>query len=101
MSSKTSVQIIHDIETHIATSNSSYDEWYVGITDSPKHTLFSVHKLRTTGDGWISRRAQDDLKALTVAEYFQTVLKTKGKRSNTSLEHVFVYAYKIKAHTKQ
>jgi hypothetical protein len=101
MAAKPSATIIGEIEDHITANGGEYSEWYVGVTDSPKHALYRVHGLRPSGDACISRRAQDDLRALAVAEYFHTVLRTRGTRSKTSLDHVFVYAYRIKPHTRQ
>ena len=100
MSGKSREQIIHDLENHIYTNGGGYAEWYVGITDQPKHQLFTTHKLRTSGDAWISRRAVDDLAAIDVEEFFRTVKKTRGNPGKTTLDHVFVYAYRMKAHTK-
>ena len=100
MSAKPRGEIIGDVENHIATNGGGFNEWYVGLTDKPKHALFTVHKLRTSGDAWISRKAIDDLQAKEVEEYFRTVRKTKGKPGPTSLDHVFIYAYRMKPHTK-
>lgn len=100
MSGKTREQIIHEIETHIAKVGGAYCEWYLSVTDKPKHALFTQHKLRSTGDAWIARKAKDDLQARDVEEYFRTVCKTKGGKGESSLDHVYIYAYKMKAHTK-
>ena len=99
--SKASSQIIGEMQAHIEANGAEFSQWYVGVTDAPKKTLFSVHKLKDTGDAFITRRARDDLQALSVVEYFQTVMKTRGSRAKTSLDHVVVYAYKIKPHTRQ
>jgi hypothetical protein len=101
MSAKPREQIIHEIETHIATNGGSFQEWYVGVADRPKHTLFTIHRLREHGDAWIARKARDDLQAKDVEEYFRTVLKTRGTAGQaTSIDHIYVYAYRMKAHTK-
>jgi hypothetical protein len=100
MSGKSREQIIHEIATHIATVGGGYNEWFLSVTDKPKHALFTTHKVRTSGDAWIARKAKDDLQAWDVEEYFRTVCKTKGQRGASSLHHVFVYAYRMKAHTR-
>lgn len=100
MATKSRGQIINDIEAHIASTGSRFDEWFVGVSDKPKHSLFSVHKLRTTGDAWIARKAVDDLQAQEVEEYFRTVRKTKGQKGESSLDHIYVYAYRMKPHTR-
>jgi hypothetical protein len=92
-------EIIADLETHVAKFGGVFGEWYVGITADPKKRLFSEHRLRSSGDAWISRRAVDDLQAAEVQEYFKTVRKTQGGSKGT-LHDVYVYAYKMKSHTK-
>jgi len=100
MTGKTREQIIHEIETHIANTGSNCAEWFLSVTDKPKHQLFKVHGLRQSGDAWIARKAKDDLQAWDVEEYFRTVRKTRGAKGGTSLGHIYVYAYRMKAHTK-
>jgi hypothetical protein len=100
MSGKTREQIIHEISTHIAKVGGGYSDWFLSVTDKPKHVLFKIHKLRTTGDAWIARMAKDDLQAWEVEEYFRTVCKTRGQKTASSLDHVYVYAYRMKPHTK-
>jgi hypothetical protein len=100
MSGKPRAQIIEEIASHIANVGGTYNEWFLSVTDKPKHALFKLHKLRTTGDAWIARRAKDDLQAWEVEEYFRTVCKTRGHKVASSLDHVFVYAYRMKPHTK-
>lgn len=100
MSGKPRAQIIAEIEAHMAGVGVAYNEWFVSVTDKPKRTLFNVHKLRQTGDAWIARRAKDDLQAWEVEEYFRTVCKTRGQKTASSLDHVYVYAYRMKPHTK-
>ncbi|MDR3437762.1 hypothetical protein [Telmatospirillum sp.] len=99
MGGKTRGQIIQEIETHIASAGGNFSEWFLSVTDKPKHTLFRVHKLRTSGDAWIARKAIDDLQAWDVEEYFRTVRKTRGARGESTLDHIYVYAYKMKPHT--
>ncbi|MTJ82700.1 MAG: hypothetical protein F8N37_17055 [Telmatospirillum sp.] len=100
MSGKTREQIIHEIETHIANIGGNFQEWFLSVSDKPKNALFNVHGLRSSGDAWIARKAKDDLQAWDVEEYFRTVRKTRGARGETSLDHIYVYAYRMKPHTK-
>ncbi len=92
-------EIIADLEVHVAKFGGDYSEWYVGVTANPKERLFTQHRLRSTGDAWIARRALDDLQAAEVQEYFKSVRKTQGGSKGT-LQDIFVYAYKRKAHTR-
>lgn len=99
MSGRKRSEIIADLETHVAKFGGTYSDWYVGITANPKQRLFTEHRLRSSGDAWITRRAVDDLQAAEVQEYFKTVRKTQGGSKGT-LQDVYVYAYKMKSHTR-
>ncbi|HIJ63078.1 MAG TPA: hypothetical protein HPQ04_10350 [Rhodospirillaceae bacterium] len=100
MAEKGMSAIIQDIEDHIAGHGGIPGEWYVSVTDAPKHTLFKVHQLKPSGEAWISRKATSELQAIEVSEYFRTVQKTRGTQVEASVGRVFVYAYKMKPHTK-
>ncbi len=100
MAGKVRSVIIKDIEDHVAKNGGGFGEWYVGVTANPKHSLFTQHRLRNSGDAWISRRAVDDLQAAEVEDYFKSVRRTKGGGGRTSLDDVYVYAYRMKAHTR-
>jgi hypothetical protein len=100
MVGKPRTSIIDDIELHIIKNGGGWADWYVGVTDRPKYALFTMHRLRTSGDAWIARKAIDDLQASEVEEFFRTVKKTRGHPEKTTLDHVFVYAYRMKPHTK-
>ncbi|CAA7614528.1 conserved hypothetical protein [Candidatus Terasakiella magnetica] len=100
MAAKSRSEIIDDIEDCIGRNGGAFGEWYVGITGAPKAKLFSQHKLKEKGDAWISRLAKDELEAQEVAEYFRSTRKTKGGASSAAATDLYVYAYKIKSHTK-
>lgn len=99
MSGRKRSEIIADLEAHVGKFGGDYSEWYVGVTANPKERLFTQHRLRSSGDAWIARRAMDDLQAAEVQEYFKSVRKTQGGVKGT-LQDVFVYAYKRKSHTR-
>jgi len=99
MAAKARNVIISEIEQCIASSGYGFSDWFVGITDKPKHQIFSTHKVRQTGDAWISRLALSDLQAAEIEDYFRSVRKTRGKPGPTTLDHVYVYAYRMKEHT--
>lgn len=99
MAEKSRSDVIRAIENHIAGNGGSPAEWYVAITDAPRQALFTVHKVKSSGDAWISRKAAGEQQAAEVAEYFQTVLNTKGSQKDPSPGQVFVYAYRTKPHT--
>jgi len=100
MSEKSRSDIIDDIETHIAKLGGHFSEWYVGVANSPRTALFKRHKLKESGDPWISRKAITGLQAAEVAEYFVSARKTKGRFEDTDVDEIYVYAYKMKPHTK-
>jgi hypothetical protein len=99
MSGRKRSEIIADVENHVAKFGGDFTEWYVGVTANPKERLFTQHRLRSSGDAWITRRAIDDLQAAEVQEYFKSVRKTQGG-SKGGLVDIFVYAYKRKSHTR-
>ncbi len=100
MAGKPRSAIIKDIEGHIGKHGGSFAEWFVGVTDDPRRTLFGHHKLRSNGDAWITRRALDDLQAAEVEDFFRSVRKTRNGNPGKSLNHVYVYAYRMKSHTR-
>ena len=99
MAEKSKTAIIGDIEEHIGANGGYPGEWYVGVTDAPKATLFSKHKLKPSGEAWISRKAMSEFQALEIAEYFRTIQKTRGTEQDAATGKVFVYAFRMKPHT--
>ena len=100
MAAKTRTQIIDDIEDCIGRNGGNFSEWYVGFTGNPKVKLFGQHKLKDKGDAWISRLAKDEYEAHEVAEFFRTSHRTKGPGGQPADNDIYVYAYKMKPHTK-
>ena len=100
MAGKPRSAIIKDIEEHVDKNGGDFATWYVGVTANPKRSLFTQHRLRTAGDAWISRRAMDELQAAEVEDYFRSVRRTKAGNGRAGADDVFVYAYKMKAHTR-
>lgn len=99
MAEKSRSEIIDDIEHHIAKGGGVFREWYIGMSASPKKSLFGTHKLKEKGDAWIARRAATEMQAGEVVEYFITSRGTRGSAA-TNVGNVYVYAYKMKPHTK-
>ena len=100
MAAKSRSEIIGDIEDFIGRNGSSFAEFYVGCTGQPKATIFTRHAVKQTGDAWISRRAKDEYEAHEVVEYFVSTRKTKGRRKDREDSDLYVYAFKIKSHTR-
>jgi hypothetical protein len=100
MAAKSRSEIIGDIEDFIGRNGARFNEFYVGCTGAPKATLFSRHAVKQSGDAWISRLAKDEYEAHEVVEYFVTTRKTKGRRGERQDTDLYVYAFKIKSHTR-
>lgn len=100
MAAKSRSLIIEEVEEHVLKNGSDFREWYVGVTADPKTRLFSQHRLKRTGDAWISRRAIDGPQAREVAGYFVSVRNAKGGAGASDVDGEYFYAYKIKAHTR-
>lgn len=100
MAAKSRSDIIGDIEDFIGKNGAQFGEWFVGCTGSPKTTLFTHHRLKQSGDAWISRLAKDDLDAHDVVEYFRSTRRTRARPGERRDSDLYVYAFKIKSHTR-
>lgn len=100
MAAKSRSDIIGDIEDYIAKSGGGWGEWFVGCTGAPKAMLFTQHKVKQSGDAWISRLAKDELDAHDVVEYFNATRRTRGRPHERKDTDLYVYAFKVKSHTK-
>ncbi|HSV28018.1 MAG TPA: hypothetical protein VLL76_00625 [Candidatus Omnitrophota bacterium] len=100
MAGKSRSEIIGDIESYVGRNGGVWGEWFVGVTGAPKQKLFAQHKVRQTGDAWISRLAKDEHEAHEVAEYLVTIRKAKGKFGAPRDTDLYIYCFKIKSHTR-
>ena len=100
MAAKSRSDIIGDIEDFIGRNGARFGEWFVGCTGSPKAPLFTPPRVKQSGDAWISRLARDDLDAHDVVEYFRTSRQTRGRAKERRDADLYVYAFKIKSHTR-
>lgn len=100
MAAKSRSEIIGDIEDFISRNGARFNEFYVGCTGAPKAALFTRHSLKQTGDAWISRLAKDEYESHEVVDYFLSTRKTKGRRGERQDTDLYVYAFKIKSHTR-
>lgn len=100
MAAKSRSDIIADIEDCISRNGGAFSDWYVGCTGAPKQMLFTQHKVRQSGDAWISRLAKDEYQAGEVVDYFRTTRKTKAGPRATKESDLYVYAFKIRSHTR-
>lgn len=100
MTAKSRSQIIGEIEDYIDKNGGSFGQWFVGCTGAPKAMLFSQHGVKQSGDAWIARQAKDDLDAFDVVEYFVGTKRTKGRAKERRDTDLYVYAFKVKSHTR-
>jgi hypothetical protein len=100
MTAKSRSQIIGEIEDYIDKNGGSFGQWFVGCTGAPKAMLFSQHGVKQSGDAWIARQAKDDLDAFDVVEYFVATKRTKGRAKERRDTDLYVYAFKVKSHTR-
>lgn len=100
MAAKSRSDIIGDIEDYIAKNGGNFSEWFVGCTGAPKAMLFTQHKVKQSGDAWVTRLAKDELDAHDVTEYFCSTRRTRGRPHEKKDTDLYVYAFKIKSHMK-
>jgi hypothetical protein len=96
----TQQDIISDIKAHIQKGGGRYRDWYVGITENPRHRLFNDHGVHEKGDWWIYRQASSAAAARRIEDYFVNTLGTDGGLGGGDEDAVYVYAYKKNSHTR-
>ncbi|CAA7624710.1 conserved hypothetical protein [Magnetospirillum sp. LM-5] len=100
MAAKSRSDIIGDVEDFVDRNGGNFADFFVGVTGAPKQMLFSQHKLKDKGDAWISRLAKDELDAHDVVEYFRSTRGAKSRKKEVVETDLYVYAFKIKPHTR-
>ena len=99
--SQTKEQIVGDIDRYIKNNGYNFRNWYVGIAASPRARLFNDHSVQEYSDVWIYREAVSSLSARGIEDYFIKVAGTRGGTGGGDAKSRFVYAYKIRPHTRQ
>jgi hypothetical protein len=95
-------QVKYEFLAYIKEFDLVFSNWYVGVADRPKQTLFDLHGVRDAEDPWLYKQLLTNRAARTVQEYFVEHLKTAGAQTTEQSEDVdCVYLYKIAAHTRQ
>ena len=88
-------QIKFEIMAHIREFGANFSDWYVGIADNPKETLFEKHKIDPEQDIWMYKQALSFAACKTVQRYFLDTLKTDGEPACEATESTdCVYLYK-------
>jgi hypothetical protein len=95
-------QVKYEFLAYIKEFDPTFSNWYVGLADQPRQTLFEVHGVRDDEDPWLYKQLLTNRAARTVQDYFLDHLKTGGVRALEQSENFdCVYLYKIAAHTRQ
>jgi hypothetical protein len=90
---KSKMDIIADIDAHVAARGGSSASWYVGITKDVELRLFDQHNIKKTGGLWIYREAYSAEDARDIKAHF--LLKGfDGGAGAGDDDSAFVYAYK-------
>lgn len=97
----TKQQIITEIENYINKNGGGFSAWYAGIASKPRDRLFNDHGVKENGDVWIYREAVSSTVAREVEDYFVNVKGTNGGPGGGDSASRYVYAYKIKPHTRE
>ncbi len=92
-------EIIDDIKEYININRGDYDLWYVGVSSSARHSLFTEHKVKEKEDLWIYKTAASAEIAREVERYFLIVLGTDGMIGNGDETARMVYTYRKAIHT--
>ena len=98
---KTRAEIIAEIEDHIEDRGGPFGKWYVGIAADAQDRLFNDHSVKKEGDVWKFCRAASSAEARKIEKYFIDTKGTQGGPGGGDESLVFVYAYKIKSHTRE
>lgn len=95
-------QVKYEFLAYIKEFDPRFSNWYVGISDNPRRTLFETHGVRDASDPWLYKQLLTFRAARTVQAYFTEHLKTRGHVPAALSEDLdCVYLYKIDEHTRQ
>ena len=73
-------QVKYEFLAYIKEFDETFSNWYVGISEPPKQTLFEQHGVRDDEDPWLYKQLLTHRAARTVYDYFVDHLKTAGVR---------------------
>ncbi|SDR98366.1 hypothetical protein [Bradyrhizobium canariense] len=95
-------QVKYEFLAYIKEFDETFSNWCVGISDSPKQTLFERHGVRDDADPWLYKQLLTHRAARTVYDYFVEHLKTAGiQPAASSNDFDCVYLFKMATHTRQ
>ena len=93
--------IIENIRNHMKSRGGAHSEWYVGIATEFMQRLFQDHNVNPKNDFWIYQYAGSRSAAEKIEHYFINTLGTKGGPGGDDENTKFVYAYRVRPHTRQ
>lgn len=83
------------------TNGTTYNSWYVGITDDPERRLFDEHNVSKESGPWIYGKCFNDTSAREVEKALIDNLGTQGAPGGGDKNTVYVYAYVTKNYTNE
>ena len=86
-------QIKYDILAQIKGFGGIYEDWYIGISEHPRKTLFDEHRVNESQDIWIYKQALTIHAAKTVQDFFLKLNVNSRPDCNPTVAS-YVYAYK-------
>lgn len=95
---KTAKEIIDEIEAHIDKRGGAYEDWYVGVTDSPRDRLFEDHDVDEDNDAWIYVPGETEDDVREAERHFVEDQGTDGDTGGGE-DVTDTYAYKKQRHT--
>ena len=97
---KSKTDIIDDIESYIAEYGGGISRWYVGVAADPEERLFEDHSVDKESDPWIYSPASSSNVAREIEKHFLDN-GAKGGTGGGDDDTKFVYAYRIRSHTRE
>ena len=85
----------YEILAYIKEFGGEFSDYYVGVSNDPKKSLFTVHNVNPTNDPWLYKQALTLQAAKTAQSYFINRLKVDGiQPSDLNEDTDCVYVYK-------
>jgi hypothetical protein len=87
-------EIIHEISSYMDEQGGFPYEWYVGIAEDARDSLFEAHNVDWERGRWIYQPANSPSEARLIEEHFLIVVGTDGGDGDGRPRALQVYAYR-------
>jgi hypothetical protein len=87
-------KIIRELSDYIEQQGGFPSDWYVGVAEDARSTLFEDHNVDLQRGRWIFQAADSSSEAKEVSEHFLIVVGTDGEEGDGDLAARQVYAYR-------